>query len=185
MYENPNSMNCPVQAVELYRSKLQKDSDVLFPKPKTSNYQKQWYSDKEVLGKHKLFDGMKIISELANLTKVYTNHCIRASVVTTLSEKGFSPSEIKTVTGQKRIETIEKYTKRISSSKKMKLSHALSSGLDYSSAEIPECCSTSVSCERNTLEITHNERQTRIESESEKEPTLVIEKNGVRVKVYL
>ena len=88
--------------------------------------------------------------------------------MTALSEKGFSPSEIQTVTGRKRIETIEKYTKRISSSKKMKLSHALSSGLDYSRAEIPECCSASVLCERNTLKITRNERQTRNESESEK-----------------
>jgi len=183
MYEIPHSNNCPVKAVELYLSKLPTGSNVLFPKPKARNYENEWYSNKEVLGKHKLFDGMKLISELANLSTIYTNHCIRASVVTTLSEKGFSPSEIQTVTGQKRIETIEKYTKRISSCKKMKLSHALSSGLDGSVSDIPSC-STSMSCVTNTVKVTQQEIGTN-ESETEKEPTLIIEKNGARVKVYL
>ena len=106
------------------------DKNVLFPKPlKPKRDDDEWYSRTEVLGKHTLFDGMKIISDLANLSKKYTNHCIRASVVTTLSESGFSASEIQSVTGQKRAETVERYTKRVSTSKKMKLSHTLSDGL--------------------------------------------------------
>ena len=141
MYEKPTSISCPVQAIQLYLSKLPHNSNVLFPKPKIK-FQDDWYSEKEVLGKHTLFDGMKKISELANLSKIYTNHCIRASVVTTLSEQGFTPSEIQTVTGQKSIETIERYTKRISSSEKMKLSHALSSGLEGTNVEA-SCSSTS------------------------------------------
>ena len=98
-------------------------------------------------------------------------------------EKGFSPSDIQTVTGQKRIESIEKYTKRILSSRKMKLSHALSSGLNGSSSL---CCSTSMSFVANsTFKVTHEEMTSCIESGIEKEPTLVIEKNRARVKVYL
>ena len=148
---------------------------MLFPKPKVK-FQNEWNSSKEVglLGKHELFDGMKTISEVASLSKTYTNHCIRASVVTTLSEKGFSSSEIQTVKGQKRLETtIEKYrySKRISSSKKMKLSHALSSGFDGSSTEIA-CCSTT-SCVTDTLEVTENDTKSN-ENGKEKTPTLVI-----------
>jgi len=184
MYEKPTSISCPVQAIQLYLSKLPHNSNVLFPKPKIK-FQDDWYSEKEVLGKHTLFDGMKKISELANLSKIYTNHCIRASVVTTLSEQGFTPSEIQTVTGQKRIETIERYTKRISSSKKMKLSHALSCGLEGTNVEA-SCSSTSIT---NTIQVTGN--QMRFDTagaendQNEKTPTLVIEKNGARVKVFL
>ena len=101
-------------------------------------------------------------------------------MVTSLSEQGFTPSEIQTVTGQKRIETIDRYTKRISSSKKMKLSHALSSGLEGASFEAS--CSSST---MNTFHVERSEVRTENEYEKEKTPTLVIEKNGARVKVFL
>ena len=133
-----NRLQNPVlfkQFLLLFLTKLPEKSNVLFPKSK-NKFENGWYSINEVLGKQKFFDGIKTISDLANLSKVYTNHCIRASVVTTLSEKEFSPSEIQTVTGQKRLETIASYTKRITSSKKMKLSHALSSGLEGLSSEV-------------------------------------------------
>ena len=181
MYEKPNSRSCPVQAIQLYLSKIPQKSNVLFPKPKVK-FQDTWYSETEVLGKHTLFDGMKTISELANLSKTYTNHCIRSSVVTSFSEQGFSPSDIQKVTGQKRIETIERYTKRISSSKKMKLSHALSSGLEGTSNIEASCSSTSIT---NTFHIEENQEKFGTENESGRTPTLVIEKNGARVKIFL
>ena len=37
--------------------------------------------------------------------------------------------EIQSLKGQKRAETVERYTKRVSTSKKMKLSHTTSEGL--------------------------------------------------------
>jgi len=172
MFEKPNSASCPVKAVELYLSKLPMDKNVLFPKPlKPKRDDDEWYSRTEVLGKHTLFDGMKIISDLANLSKKYTNHCIRASVVTTLSESGFSASEIQSVTGQKRAETVERYTKRVSTSKKMKLSHTLSDGLT---------ASTSFSTTAETIENRENE-----ESSEQRRPTIVIEKDGIKLSVYL
>lgn len=92
--------NCPVEAVDLYVSKLPPGTDVLFPKPiKVRPDSAVWYSHKQVLGKNTLFDMMKGISKRAGLQFEYTNHCIRATVVTNLTEAGHSLQEIKYVTG--------------------------------------------------------------------------------------
>jgi len=73
MIEKPNSPSCPVAAVELYQSKLLVDKDVWLPKPlKPKRDGDDWFSSKEDLGKHTLFDGMNFFSDVANLSKTYT-----------------------------------------------------------------------------------------------------------------
>ena len=133
MYSLPESPEkCPVEAVKLYLSKLR--SKALFPKPTPKK--STWYSDKQNLGKNTLNDLMKKISFEAELGTVYTNHSIRATVVTELSEKGYSVSDIQNVTGHKRSESVNRYVKRITPTKKQKISHDLTSSLHGQSSLI-------------------------------------------------
>ena len=129
MFEKPSSEKCPYKLIEFYLQKLPEGILCLFPKPLKNFSEGDWYSKKEVLGKNTLHDSMKIISKEASLSITYTNHCIRSSVVTSLSSAGMSPQDIKIVTGHKRIESVERYNKKVSVAKKMKLSHTLTSCL--------------------------------------------------------
>ena len=45
---------------------------------------------------------MKNISNKAGLSKSYTNHCVRVTVISELVEQGFSSDEIATHTGHKK-----------------------------------------------------------------------------------
>lgn len=128
MYANNNKNECPVEAVKMYTARLPEGTNVFFLKPKSypSHSESVWYFEKCPLGKNKLGDFMKTISQRAALSQIYTNHSIRATVVTTLVNDGFSTKEIKSVTGHKSDKSIDRYTKNILPSKKMKLSHSLS-----------------------------------------------------------
>ena len=136
MFSTPeNKDKCPVQAVKKYLEKIS-NVTVLFPKPlklkKNCAVDSQpWYSDCQVLGKNKLNDLMKIISENAGLSQIYTNHCIRATVVTEMAEKGYQMEDIMGVTGHKRTDSVQRYIKRITPTKKMKISNDLSESLQY------------------------------------------------------
>ena len=133
MTEAPNKDECPVTAVKLYLSKL--PGDCLFPKPKTNwGTDDGWYCQKEPLGKNRLNDMMRSISERANFKSLYTNHCIRSTVVTTLRQKGFSDEDCMAVTGHKSRSSVQRYDKRssnekLSFSEKRRISQALSDGL--------------------------------------------------------
>lgn len=130
--ETENKDLCPVEAIKLYYSKLPNDSTTLFPKPKINWTKGTWYCQKEPLGKNTLNDMMKQISIRAELKTQYTNHCIRATTVTTMKDQGFSDKEVMAVTGQKSFSTIDRYNKRNSKltfNEKKVISKALSGGL--------------------------------------------------------
>ena len=46
---------------------------------------------------------MRTISEKAKLNKIYTNHCVRVSVVNELDSNGFTNEQICSVTGHKNL----------------------------------------------------------------------------------
>ena len=69
-------------------------------KTKFSSYGPSWY-DRAALGKNTLGSVMKILSEKAVLNKVYTNHCLRATCVTTFDQQGFEARHIMAVSGHK------------------------------------------------------------------------------------
>uniref|UniRef100_A0A1I8FWV1 Phage_integrase domain-containing protein n=1 Tax=Macrostomum lignano TaxID=282301 RepID=A0A1I8FWV1_9PLAT len=121
---------CPVEAVQLYLAKFPPGVEALFPKPiKVRADSDVWYSAKQVLGKNTLNDMMKNISRRAGLQLEYTNHCVRASVVTYLAEAGHSVREIKTVTGHRTDAAVDRYVKRISEKRKQQISNSLTSAL--------------------------------------------------------
>ena len=83
MYDVPNSNLCPVNGYEKYVEKLHEDNMLLFQKA-AKNFvfdARTWYT-KEVLGKNTVGDMMKTLSKKDGLSKMYTNHCIRATTVT-------------------------------------------------------------------------------------------------------
>ena len=47
------------------------------------------------------------ISKAAQLSKTYTNHCVRTTLVCVMKEQGMSNEEISSVTGHKRSESIQ------------------------------------------------------------------------------
>lgn len=127
MYADPLlGIKCPVEALRTYLKKIPPLTKSLFPKSKTKfSGEGIWYCDKSVLGKNTLATFMKGISSRAALSKSYTNHCIRATVVCELKEKGVPLEDIQLVTGHKRPDSVARYVKRVSDSKKRKLSDFL------------------------------------------------------------
>ena len=61
------------------------------------------------LGHNSLADMMPKLSCWAKLSQRYTNHCVRASVVTDLKDAGFSPNEVCAVTGHKDERSLQPY----------------------------------------------------------------------------
>ena len=75
---------------------------------------------------------MKTLSKEIGLSKEYTNHCLRATCVTTLSNLGFNEREIMSITGHQSEYSLKHYT-RVGSPQKKKLSEALSNFASTSS----------------------------------------------------
>jgi len=140
MYDKPSDeTNCPVAAFLFYKSKCPSNNDNLFPMPKkTFNSDGHWYCEKRGLGKNVIGMMMKTISEKAKLSKKYTNHCVRVSVVNELDAGGFTSEQICSVTGHKNRESVEKY-KRQRDTEKRKISDAITASF------YQEIASTSVS----------------------------------------
>ena len=72
--------------LKMYLQKLNPKCEALFQYPKRNEKQDEhvWYENRP-LGVHKLAGMMKEISQLACLSKVYTNHSVRATAITLLS----------------------------------------------------------------------------------------------------
>lgn len=132
MYSVPEEPElCPVAAVRMYLSKMHPNCEELFHKAvkNWSSDSEIWYCPKGVLGKNTLNEMMKKISSAATLSRSYTNHCIRATVVTELKEANIPVEDIQVVTGHKNRTSVDRYIKNVSHCKKQKLSAALSASL--------------------------------------------------------
>jgi len=72
---------CPVASFEKYMEHLNPDNEYLFQRPKkTAKPDSVWY-DNMVVGERTLGDKMKNLSKEANLSRIYTNHSIRATTL--------------------------------------------------------------------------------------------------------
>ena len=75
----PSAKRCPLKTLKLYISKLDPTCPNLFqiPKVKTFPFNKDgsWYE--KGMGKERLGNMMKVISNTYNLSQTYTNHCLR------------------------------------------------------------------------------------------------------------
>ena len=84
MYEVvSNSMDPVNESIQIFSlSKLHPENKNLFSKSKKMFSRDDIWFTKEVIGKNTLVNMIKNISNRAGLSKVYTNHCVRASTVT-------------------------------------------------------------------------------------------------------
>ena len=96
MYEQEGE-HCPVRSFDLYVSKLHRRCEAFFQRPDPNfKCKNTWYVNAP-LGKNTLCEMMKKMSSKAELSKVYTNHCLRASSITFLDRRGMQGKDICTV----------------------------------------------------------------------------------------
>lgn len=118
---------CPVTTFEKYISKLHPENPNFWQRPQ-KKYCKDmavWY-DNSPLGKNTLNNFMSNLSKDAGLSVKYTNHCIRATCITTLDHQGVEARHIMGVSGHKSENSIRSYSERLSENKKRQISDILS-----------------------------------------------------------
>ena len=132
LYDKPEDRKkCPLTALKIYLSKIPEENKKLFPMISKNNA--RWYCTNRCLGKNALGMMMKNISKQAKLSKSYTNHCVRVTVISELSEQGFTADEIATHTGHKKSDSVLGYIRHRRDGTKRKLAEALQIGLQDSS----------------------------------------------------
>ena len=83
------------KAMQLYISKLNPKSDAFFQYPKKQwNYGNDVWYDARPIGVNKLDNMTKSISEAAKLSKMYTNHSVRATAIILWSNAGIQNRHI-------------------------------------------------------------------------------------------
>ena len=99
---------CPLICLKKYMELLPDETkeDTLFPKWLKSS---KLFSSQQVLGKDKLANLMTEMSELAHLSKKYTNHCLRVTGINLLHESGMTNAAIANVTGHKNANSVQRY----------------------------------------------------------------------------
>ena len=104
--------DCPVVSLKLYLSKLHPGNDTFYQKPRIKGWHisdtSTWYENK-AMGKNTLGSMMQKMSEAANLSRTYTNHCIRATAATVLSAAGVDSRNICAITGHKNESSLKSY----------------------------------------------------------------------------
>ena len=127
MWAELNDEKCPVKILKMYISKLNPKCNALFQRPNQNFKDPQndrWY-DNMVLGKQYLGRMMRTISEKYNLSNPYTNHCLRATVVTELDRAGFESKDICHVTGHHSSESLKHYCDKPSTDRSLEMSRTL------------------------------------------------------------
>ena len=111
----PGSSRCPLKSFRFYVSKLSPDCEHLFQRPLKKKVDKTtavWYQG-ERRGLHAIGQFLKLITIEAGISPPRTNHCLRATTISALSngEEKFSDQDIANVTKHKDTKSIESYRK--------------------------------------------------------------------------
>lgn len=117
------TVDCPVQIIRCYIDRLC-ENEYMWQRPKnniTSNDQR-WYENAKI-GINTVAKMMAKISEVLKLSKVYSNHCVRATAITTLG-KSFGDIDIQSVSGHKSLNALSIY-KRTSEQRLEEMSNDL------------------------------------------------------------
>lgn len=111
--------------------KLNNSCNELWQKPKINvqGPEKEWFVN-QVLGKDTLNNAMKNLSAAANLSKIYTNHSIWATVVTVMDENDCPTRHIQATTGHKSESSIKAYAKKISAKKRREICELLQNQME-------------------------------------------------------
>lgn len=130
---------CPVETFLWYMSKLNPNLDDLWQRPKKiiKNPYKPWY-DNAVQGRDPLNDTMKNLSKNAGLSQIYTNHCIRATVMEILDEDLHEARHIMAHSGHKSESSIKQYARRCPPAKRRAIAKSLAKRMIAESKEYHE-----------------------------------------------
>ena len=101
----PGKILCPVQSFKTYVANLNENCNALFQYPNEENDG----FDHKPIGKNTIGEMMKEIAKDAQLSCVYTNHCIRKTTVTGLRRQGFELDKIQNVTKHKNLDSLKHY----------------------------------------------------------------------------
>ena len=99
-----------------------------YPKRNWKPDNKTWYENRP-LGINKLGDLMKHISTAAGLSKIYTNHCVRATSIALWSNAGLTNRHIMSISGHRNEQSLQHYNHRPSTSQLKHCSEVLSEAL--------------------------------------------------------
>jgi hypothetical protein len=129
MYDVKGSPRCPVATLKKYLDRIHPECPFMWQRPKAKVHENDtiWF-DKSPIGRDSLSNMMKKISLASGCSKVYTNHCLRATTCTLLDHSGCASRDIMSVSGH-RSETSIKYYVRTSDAKKEEMSDIISSTL--------------------------------------------------------
>ena len=129
-----NGPRCPVASFLQYKDKLNPQCKWFWQrvKPKHELHPSgPWYANAP-LGKNIIGEKMKTISSHAG-TKQYTNHCLRATSISTLQNAGFRDREIMSVSGHHSESSLKHYAMTTSETKE-NMSRAIAAAVDPKSA---------------------------------------------------
>ena len=113
MPQMENDPLCPVLSYNKYQAHLNPENPFLWQValPNVNvNQDAVWYG-KAHIGKNPLSRFMTDVSKNCELSKIYTNHCIRVTGASILTRMQFSASEIMSVTGHKSVQSLAIYQK--------------------------------------------------------------------------
>jgi hypothetical protein len=128
---------CPVASLSLYLSKLHPDNEAFFQRSATKmpdDNSSPWYT-KQALGHNTIGKMMLKISEQAHLSKMYTNHCVRATCITLLDRNGFESRHIMGISKHKSESSLKHYSARLCDDKRVKASEILNRACNGSEKE--------------------------------------------------
>ena len=131
MYETPEE-NDGYKALKFYMAKLNPRCDAFFQYPRknsTWNYADEVWFDARPIGANKLDGMMKSIGEEAKLSKMYTNHSVRATAITLCSNAGVQNRHIMAISGQRSEQSLIHYNTQPSASQLRTCSAVLSRSL--------------------------------------------------------
>ena len=125
MYENSTPLD-PVGSFEFYISRLHPSCQALFQTPNHhfKKAESRWFRN-EPLGKNTIAKLMENISSKAELSERYTNHCIRASTITALYQRGVDAKQICAITKHKDERSLSHYISQTTSEQKRQCSRLL------------------------------------------------------------
>ena len=180
IFSVPDSPRCPVKTIKTYLAHLNPKLDVLFQRPREVGTEKfkpakeeVWYCNAPI-GAATLDNMLKTMSKRAGIEPHLTNHCLRATSVTVLSDNHCETRHIKAMTGHKSDHSIESYNQRPSFEQQRKMSNILSSCLLNKSNN--EESSTSSADKENSL--VHLEQRSRHGVEIQASPASVLVQNN-------
>ena len=154
-YANDSPM-CPVTSFTKYISKLNVKNDCLWQRPKRKYTEStpEWYANVAV-GVNTLGDMMKQISKRLELSKIFTNHSVRATAITVLSNAGIEARHIAKVSGHRSLQSIDNYARDASEEQKQQFS-AILQDVPISSSETSTDTSANKSMCSSTTSISNS-----------------------------